>query len=152
MRRPEVSPQVSIRDSIQVVAILPRYEKARLEWNVLQDDEVYLRQMHALLDMIQRVGSRGVIYASAIMLAGIGILIWGFPQDAVRLVTALREMPATDLVHQTGFALRYVLLISVVSALIADVVVGGGLPNAFAARCSTGCRQRHGVSEKGLND
>ena len=131
MRRPEVSPQVSIRDGIQVVAMLPRHEKARLEWDVLQDDEVYLRQMHALVDLIQRVGSRGLIYAPAVMLAGMGVLVWGFPQDAVRLVTALREMPATDLVHQTGFALRYVLLISVISVLIADVVAGGGLPNAF---------------------
>jgi DMSO/TMAO reductase YedYZ heme-binding membrane subunit len=33
-------------------------------------------------------------------------------------------MPATELVHQTGFVLRYVLLISVMSALIADVLAG----------------------------
>lgn len=41
------------------------------------------------------------------------------------------KMPATELVHQTGFVLRYVLLISVMSALIADVLAGRGLPNAF---------------------
>lgn len=131
MRKPEVSPQVSIRDGIQVVAMLPHHEKARLEWDVLQDDEVYLRQMHALLDLAQRCVSRGLIYAPAVMLAGLCFLAWGFPQDAVRLVTALREMPATDLVHQTGFVLRYVLLFSFMSALIADFLAGGGLPNAF---------------------
>ncbi|HFK9634604.1 TPA: hypothetical protein ACH10M_005752, partial [Klebsiella pneumoniae] len=32
MRKPEVSPLVSIRDGIQVVAEVPRHEKARLEW------------------------------------------------------------------------------------------------------------------------
>ncbi|HHD7490379.1 TPA: hypothetical protein ACOVI5_005103 [Klebsiella oxytoca] len=131
MRRPEVSPQVSIRDGIQVVAMLPRHEKARLEWDVLQDDKVYLRQMHALLDLVQRGVSRGLIYAPAVMLAGLCFLASGFPQDAVRVVTALREMPATDLVHQTGFVLRYVLLFSFMSALIADFLAGRGLPNAF---------------------
>ena len=38
MRKPDVSPLVSIRDGIQVVAMLPRHEKARLEWKILQDD------------------------------------------------------------------------------------------------------------------
>lgn len=131
MRKPEVSPLVSIRDGIQVVAMLPRHEKARLEWEILQDADVYRRQMLALQDLAQRCVSRGLIYAPAVMLAGMGVLVWGFPQDAVRLVAALREMPATDLVHQAGFALRYVLLISVISALIADVLAGRGLPNAF---------------------
>lgn len=131
MRRPEVSPQVGIRDGIQVVAILPRHEKARLEWEILQDADVYRRQMVALLDLAQRCVSRGLIYAPAVMLAGLCFLAWGFPQDAVRVFSALREMPATELVHQTGFVLRYVLLISVMSALIADVLAGRGLPNAF---------------------
>jgi hypothetical protein len=40
-------------------------------------------------------------------------------------------MPAAELVHQIGFVLRYVLLISVISVLIADVVAGRGLPNVF---------------------
>ena len=131
MRKPEVSPQVHIRDGIQVVAMLPRHEKARLEWEILQDADVYRRQMLALLDLVQRCVSRGLIYAPAVMLAGLCFLAWGFPQDAVRVFSALREMPATDLVHQTGFVLRYVLLISVMSALIADVLAGRGLPNAF---------------------
>ena len=131
MRKPEVSPLVSIRDGIQVVAILPRHEKARLEWEILQDADVYRRQMVALLDLAQRGVSRGLIYAPAVMLAGLCFLAWGFPQDDVRVFSALREMPATDLVHQTGFVLRYVLLISVMSALIADVLAGRGLPNAF---------------------
>lgn len=130
MRRPEVSPQVGIRDGIQVVAILPRHEKARLEWEILQDADVYRRQMVALLTA-QRCVSRGLIYAPAVMLAGLCFLARGFPQDAVRVFSALREMPATELVHQTGFVLRYVLLISVMSALIADVLAGRGLPNAF---------------------
>jgi hypothetical protein len=65
------------------------------------------------------------------MLAGLCFLARGFPLDAVRVFSALREMPATELVHQTGFVLRYVLLISVMSALIADVLAGRGLPNAF---------------------
>lgn len=131
MRKPEVSPLVSIHDGIQVVAMLPRHEKARLEWEVLQNADVYRRQMVALLDLAQRGVSRGLIYAPAVMLAGLCFLVWGFPQDAARLVTALREMPATDLVHQTGFVLRYALLISAMSALIADVLAGRGLPNAF---------------------
>ena len=131
MRKPEVSPLVSIRDGIQVVAILPRHEKARLEWEILQDADVYRRQMVALLDLAQRGVSRGLIYAPAVMLAGLCFLARGFPLDAVRVFSALREMPATELVHQTGFVLRYVLLISVMSALIADVLAGRGLPNAF---------------------
>jgi hypothetical protein len=97
MRKPEVSPLVSIRDGIQVVAMLPRHEKARLEWEILQDADVYRRQMVALLDLAQRGVSRGLIYAPAVMLAGLCFLAWGFPQDAVRVFSALREMPATDL-------------------------------------------------------
>ena len=131
MRKPEVSPQVHIRDGIQVVAMLPRHEKARLEWEILQDADVYRRQMLALLDLVQRCVSRGLIYAPAVMLAGLCFLARGFPLDAVRVFSALREMPATELVHQTGFVLRYVLLISVMSAQIADVLAGRGLPNAF---------------------
>lgn len=72
MRKPDVSPLVSIRDGIQVVAMLPRHEKARLEWKILQDDEVYRRQMHALLNLMQRVISRGFLYAPAVILAGAG--------------------------------------------------------------------------------
>ncbi|MDM4095999.1 hypothetical protein [Klebsiella oxytoca] len=131
MRRPEVSPQVSIRDGIQVVAMLPHHEKARLEWKILQDDDVYRRQMLALLGLLQRVACRGLIYAPAVMLAGMCMLAWGFPQDATRLVNALRGMPAAELMHQTGVVLRSVLLISLISVLIADVVAGKGLPNAF---------------------
>ena len=44
MRKPEVSPLVSIRDGIQVVAEVPRHEKARLEWEILRDDEVFRQQ------------------------------------------------------------------------------------------------------------
>lgn len=77
MRKPDVSPLVSIRDGIQVVAMLPRHEKARLEWKILQDDEVYRRQMHALLNLMQRVISRGFLYAPAVILAGAGVLVWG---------------------------------------------------------------------------
>ncbi|WP_447315805.1 hypothetical protein [Klebsiella michiganensis] len=131
LRKMEVSPLVSIRDGIQVVAMLPHHEKARLEWEILQDDDVYRRQVLALLDLVQRVTSRGLIYAPAMMLAGMCILAWGFPQDATRLVNALRGMPPEQLVHQTCFVLRYVLLISVLSVLIADVLAGRGLPNAF---------------------
>ncbi|MFU0669185.1 hypothetical protein ACMZ54_28275, partial [Klebsiella pneumoniae] len=44
MRKPEVSPLVSIRDGIQVVAEVPRHEKARLEWEIFRDDEVFRQQ------------------------------------------------------------------------------------------------------------
>jgi hypothetical protein len=37
-------PQVRIRDGIQVVAILPRHEKARIEWDILRDAEVFRQQ------------------------------------------------------------------------------------------------------------
>ncbi|HBZ8500021.1 TPA: hypothetical protein MM433_003694 [Klebsiella pneumoniae] len=131
MRKPDVSPLVSVRDGIQVVAMLPRHQKARIEWDILQDDEVYRRQIQELINLTVRVVSRGIIYAPAVILAGVGGLAWGFPQDAARLFTALREIPVTDLVHQTGFVLRYVLLISAISVLIADLVAGQGLPNAF---------------------
>jgi len=102
MRKPEVSPLVSIRDGIQVVAEVPRHEI-----------------------------SRGLLYTPAVMLVGIGILAWGSPQDAIRLINALRNMPAAELVHQIGFVLCHFLQISVISVLIADVVAGRGLPNVF---------------------
>lgn len=106
MRRPEVSPQVSIRDGIQVVAMLPRHEKARLEWEILQDADVYRRQMLALQDLAQRCVSRGLIYAPAVMLAGLCFLAWGFPQDAVRGVTGALLMLAALLIYpQTVIAL-----------------------------------------------
>lgn len=131
MRKPEVSPLVSIRDGIQVVAEVPRHEKARLEWEILRDDEVFRQQSRELAALTGRVIRRGLLYAPVVMLAGTGILACSFTQDAVRLVSALRTLPAAELVHQTGFALRSVLLISVVSVLTADVVAGRGLPNAF---------------------
>ena len=131
VRKTEVSPQVRIRDGIQVVAILPRHEKARIEWDILRDDEVFRQQSRELAALTGRVIRRGLLYAPVVMLAGTGILACSFTQDAVRLVSALRTLPAAELVHQTGFALRSVLLISVVSVLTADVVAGRGLPNAF---------------------
>ncbi|HBU6430642.1 TPA: hypothetical protein MC498_004281 [Klebsiella oxytoca] len=131
VRKTEVSPQVRIRDGIQVVAILPRHEKARIEWDILRDDEVCRQQRRELVALTGRVIRRGLLYAPAVMLVGAVILACCFPQDAVRLVSALRAMPAAELVHQTGFALRSVLLISVISVLTADVVAGRGLPNAF---------------------
>lgn len=131
VRKTEVSPQVRIRDGIQVVAILPRHEKARIEWGILRDDEVFRQQRRELVVLTGRVIRRGLLYAPAVMLVGAAILSFIFPQDAVRLVSVLRAMPAAELVHQTGFALRSVLLISVISVLTADVVTGRSLPNAF---------------------
>ena len=131
MRKPEVSPLVSIRDGIQVVAEMPRHEKARLEWEILRDDEVFRQQRWELTGLTGRVISRGLLYTPAVMLVGIGILAWGSPQDAIRLIDALRNMPAAELVHQIGFVLSLVLQISVISVLIADVVAGRGLPNVF---------------------
>lgn len=131
MRKPEVSPLVSIRDGIQVVAEVPRHEKARLEWEILRDDEMFRQQRCELTGLTGRVISRGLLYTPAVMLVGIGILAWGSPQDAIRLINALRNMPAAELVHQIGFVLCHFLQISVISVLIADVVAGRGLPNVF---------------------
>lgn len=131
VRKTEVSPRVRVRDGFQIVAILPRHEKARIEWDILRDDEVCRQQRRELVALTGRVIRRGLLHAPVVMLVGAVILACGFPQDAVRLVSALRSMPAAELVHQTGFALRSVLLISVISVLIADVVSGRGLPNAF---------------------
>ena len=131
MRKPEVSPLVSIRDGIQVVAEVPRHEKARLEWEILRDDEVFRQQRWELTGLSGRVISRGLLYMPAVMLVGMGILAWGSPQDAIRLINALRNMPAAELVHQIGFVLCLFLQISVISVLIADVVAGRGLPNVF---------------------
>lgn len=131
MRKPEVSPLVSIRDGIQVVAEVPRHEKARLEWEILRDDEVFRQQRWELTGLTGRVISRGLLYTPAVMLVGIGILVWCSPQDAIRLIDALRNMPAAELVHQIGFVLCLFLQISVISVLIADVVAGRGLPNVF---------------------
>lgn len=131
VRKTEVSPQVRIRDGFQVVALLPRHEKARIEWEILQDDEVFRQQRWELTGLTGRVISRGLLYTPAVMLVGVGILTWGSPQNVIRLVNALRNMPAAELVHQTGFVLSHVLQISVISVLIADVVVGRGLPNVF---------------------
>ena len=131
MRKPEVSPLVSIRDGIQVVAEVPRHEKARLEWEILRDDEVFRQQRWELTGLTGRVISRGLLYTQAVMLVGIGVLAWCSPQDAIRLINALRNMPAAELVHQIGFVLCLFLQISVISVLIADVVAGRGLPNVF---------------------
>ena len=131
MRKPEVSPLVSIRDGNQVVAEVPRHEKARLEWEIFRDDEVFRQQRWELTGLTGRVISRGLLYTPAVMLVGIGILAWGSPQDAIRLINALRNMPAAELVHQIGFVLCHFLQISVISVLIADVVAGRGLPNVF---------------------
>ncbi|HBQ5664760.1 hypothetical protein [Klebsiella quasipneumoniae] len=131
MRKPEVSPLVSIRDGIQVVAEVPRHEKARLEWEILRDDEVFRQQRWELTGLTGRVISRGLLYTPAVMLVDIGILSWCSPQDAIRLINALRNMPAAELVHQIGFVLCLFLQISVISVLIADVVAGRGLPNVF---------------------
>lgn len=131
MRKPEVSPLVSIRDGNQVVAEVPRHEKARLEWEILRDDEVFRQQRWELTGLTGRVISRGLLYMPAVMLVGIGILAWGSPQDAIRLINALRNMPDAELVHQIGFVLCLFLQIGVISVLIADVVAGRGLPNVF---------------------
>ena len=131
MRKPEVSPLVSIRDGNQVVAEVQRHEKARLEWEIFRDDEVFRQQRWELTGLTGRVISRGLLYTPAVMLVGIGILAWGSPQDAIRLINALRNMPAAELVHQIGFVLCHFLQISVISVLIADVVAGRGLPNVF---------------------
>jgi hypothetical protein len=130
MRKPEVSPLVSIRDGIQVVAILPRHEKARLEWEILQDDDVYRRQMVALRTWLSGLSAGADIRAGGD--AGWSVLsCLGISAGCCPGLQRSAEMPATELVHQTGFVLRYVLLISVMSALIADVLAGRGLPNAF---------------------
>lgn len=87
MRTLEVSPLVCIRDGVQVVAMLPHHEKARLEWEILQDGEVYHQQMRDLIDLVVRLVSRGCLYAPAAILAGAGLLVWGFPQDGIPVRT-----------------------------------------------------------------
>ena len=87
--------------------------------------------MRDLIDLVVRLVSRGCLYAPAAILAGAGLLVWGFPQDGISLVTALRTMPATELVQLAGIVLHYVLLISAISVLIADLVAGQGVPNRY---------------------
>ena len=70
MRKPEVSPLVSIRDGNQVVAEVPRHEKARLEWEIFRDDEVFRQQRWELTGLTGRVISRGLLYTPAVMLVG----------------------------------------------------------------------------------
>lgn len=136
MRKPEVSPLVSIRDGIQVVAEVPRHEKARLEWEILRDDEVFRQQRWELTGLTGRVISRGLLYMPAVMLVGMGILAWGSPQDAIRLINALRNMPAAELVHQIGFVLCLFLQISVISVLIWPSSVDWP-PSPGAATCQS---------------
>ncbi len=62
VRKTEVSPQVRIRDGFQVVTLLPRHEKARIEWEILQDDEVFRQQRWELTGLTGRVISRGLLY------------------------------------------------------------------------------------------
>ena len=97
--------------------------------NLMQQTMSFLN--HDLTQMMPRPvrGDQG--QREPALLAGAGVLVWGVPQDGVRLVTALRNMSPGELMHQTGFILRYVLMISSISVLIADIVSGQGLPNAF---------------------
>ncbi len=129
MRKPEVSPLVSIRDGIQVVVEVPRHEKARLEWEILRDDEV-LRQQRAT-GLTGRVISRAVVYAGGD--AGrYRVFSPGVPTDAIRLINAFRNMPALR-----NWCIRLVLSCATSCRLasyqfwIADVVAGRGLPNVF---------------------
>jgi hypothetical protein len=89
------------------------------------------------------------LYAPAVML-GTGILAWGFPQDAVRLVSASDCPRQNWCIRLDSSCARPADFRGI--GLTADVLAGRGLPNAFRRALLTGCRQRPGISEEGQSD
>lgn len=126
-----VSPAVALRSGTTVVLTLPRHEKARYEWMVLQDDAVFVQQTVDLLNLIKRFVWRGVLSAPAVILALVACLVWCLPEEGAQVVTQLRNAEPEYLVYMAGGLLKFALVVSALAWLMTELIADTFLPNSF---------------------
>jgi hypothetical protein len=90
---------------------MKHHEKARLVWEVLQDDEVIRRQLQAWWPGVTRFITRAVFYMPAVLLMLACMVFWLDPDVGKEVITQVRECPPDRLVRSgAGFLIMLYLM------------------------------------------
>ncbi len=94
------SRMIAVRNSkCVIVARMKHHEKARLVWEVLQDDGVIRRQLQAWWRGICRYLTLSFRYLPATVLMTAFLVSWLEPDTGVKIVEQFRECPAESVVR-----------------------------------------------------
>lgn len=102
---------------------MKQHEKAQLVWEVLQDDEVILRQLRTWWRGVSRFITRAVLYTPAALLMLVCTVFWLDPDVGKEVVTQLREYPLERLVRSGAGFLIMLYLMTGLAWFIAEIAM-----------------------------
>lgn len=114
-----------------IVARMKHHEKARLIWEVLQDDDVIRRQMQAWWRGVVRFLTLSFRYLPSVVLMTACLVSWLEPDTGVKIVEQLRECPPESIVRWAAGGLTSMYIITGLAWVMCDVAMNRLPVNCF---------------------
>lgn len=131
IRHLTVSPKTFIRSGKTVVAGMRQHEKARLIWEVLQDDDVIRRQLQAWWRGISRYLTLSFRYLPAMVLMTAFLVSCLEPGTVVKIVEQFRECPAENVVRWVAGGLACMYMVTGLTWVMCDILMNRLPVNCF---------------------
>ncbi|RIG46930.1 hypothetical protein UL70_24545, partial [Shigella sonnei] len=114
-----------------IVARMKHHEKARMVWEVLQDDDVIRRQLQTWWRGISRYLVLSFRYLPATVLMTALIVSWLEPDTGVKIVEQFRECPAESVVRWVAGGLACMYMVTGLAWVICDILMNRLPVNCF---------------------
>lgn len=126
------SRMIAVRNSkCVIVARMKHHEKARMVWEVLQDDDVIRRQLQTWWRGISRYLVLSFRYLPATVLMTALIVSWLEPDTGVKIVEQFRECPAESVVRWVAGGLACMYMVTGLAWVICDILMNRLPVNCF---------------------
>lgn len=126
------SRMIAVRNSkCVIVARMKHHEKARLVWEVLQDDGVIRRQLQAWWRGISRYLTLSFRYLPATVLMTAFLVSWLEPDTGVKIVEQFRECPAESVVRWAAGGLACMYMVTGLALVMCDILMNRLPVNCF---------------------
>ncbi|MEQ4977446.1 hypothetical protein ABN097_24565 [Enterobacter cloacae] len=126
------SRMIAVRNSkCVIVARMKHHEKARLVWEVLQDDGVIRRQLQAWWRGISRYLTLSFRYLPATVLMTAFLVSWLEPDTGVKIVEQFRECPAESVVRWAAGGLACMYMVTGLAWVMCDILMNRLPVNCF---------------------
>ena len=126
------SRMIAVRNSkCVIVARMKHHEKARLLWEVLQDDEVIRLQLQAWWRGIRRYLTLSFRYLPSTVLMAVCLVGWLEPEAGGEMVDRLRKCPAESVVRWAAAGLTCMYMVTGLAWVMCDVAMNQLPVNCF---------------------
>ncbi|EAZ4637598.1 hypothetical protein CDM12_22210 [Salmonella enterica] len=126
------SRMIAVRNSkCVIVARMKHHEKARLVWEVLQDDGVIRRQLQAWWRGISRYLTLSFRYLPATVLMTAFLVSWLEPDTGVKIVEQFRECSAESVVRWAAGGLACMYMVTGLAWFMCDILMNRLPVNCF---------------------